>query len=106
MKKAIYALAAGAILVSSCAVTQLDPAAQSVKTVSESAAKSCTFLDSVSENNRNTLSKDPQADARARAYNRVAQLGGNSLLIKSTDTKVSPSGVGSIFTLQGEAYRC
>jgi len=95
-----------ALLLTSCAVTQLDPAAANVTTISENAAKSCTFIDTVSANNMNTLSKDPQADARARAYNQVAKRGGNSLRITDTDTQVSSSGVGSIFTITGEIYSC
>lgn len=89
-----------------CAVTQVSPTAQNVRIISEQQAKDCRFLDSVSTNNMNTLSKNPEQDARNRALNRVAKLGGNSLRIVSTNTQIAPSGVGSIFSLNGEAYIC
>jgi hypothetical protein len=91
-----------------CAVTAVSPAAaaQNIRVISEQQAKDCRFLDSISANNTNTLSKDPQQDARNRAFNRVADLGGNSLRIVSTNTQIAPSGVGSIYNLSGEAYAC
>ena len=89
-----------------CDITPLNPAAQSVKVISQDRAHSCKFLDAISANNSNTLSKDPQTDARNQAMNKVAQLGGNSLLIKNSVNQIAPSGVGSIFSLSGEAYSC
>lgn len=89
-----------------CAITPVNPAAQNVRIISEEQAKGCHFLDSVSANNTNTLSGNPQQDARNRAFNRVAELGGNSLRIVSTNTQIAPSGVGSIYSLSGEAYAC
>ena len=89
-----------------CAVTQVSPTAQDVRVISEQQAKDCRFLDSISTNNMNTLSKNPEQDARNRALNRVAELGGNSLRIISGNTQMSSSGVGSIYSLSGEAYVC
>jgi hypothetical protein len=89
-----------------CAVTQVEPAAQNVRVISEQDAGGCRFVDHVSSNNTNTLSKNPEQDARAKALNKVAASGGNALLIKSTNTQIAPSGVGSIFSLSGEAYVC
>lgn len=89
-----------------CAVTAVSPTAQNVGVISEQQAKDCRFLDSISANNTNTLSENPQQDARNRAFNRVAELGGNSLRIVSTNTQIAPSGVGSIYSLSGEAYAC
>lgn len=96
----------GAMLIHGCAVAPLNPAAQGVRIISEDEAKGCRFLDAVSANNQNTLSKNPEEDARNRAKNRVAELGGNTLRIKSTNNQIAPSGVGSIFSLSGEAYKC
>ena len=94
------------VILHGCAVTPVNPAAQDVLVISEQQAKACRFLDNVSTNNSNTLSKDPEQEARNRALNRVAELGGNSLRIVSTNTQIAPSGVGSIFSLSGEAYVC
>jgi len=87
-------------------VTPVAPEAQNVKVISEQQAKSCRFLDSVSTNNTNTLSEDSEKDARNRAFNRVAELGGNALRIVSKNSQISRSGIGSYFTLNGEAYAC
>ena len=106
MKNTIMILGACSLATTGCAVTKLDPAAANVTTISAAAAAQCTYIDTISANNMNTLSKDPQADARARAYNQVAKLGGNSLQITDTDTQVSSSGIGSIFTITGSVYRC
>jgi hypothetical protein len=89
-----------------CATTALDPAAQSVKVISQDQAHACKFLDAISANNGNTLSKDPETDARNQAKNKVARLGGNALLIKNSVNQIAPSGVGSIFSLSAEAYAC
>jgi len=89
-----------------CATAELSEAAQSVKTISEAQSKSCTFVDTISANNMNTLSRDPKIDARNRAFNEVAKLGGNALYIKNTETRVSPSGVGSTYIITGDVYRC
>jgi hypothetical protein len=89
-----------------CATTPLDPAAQSVKVISQDQAHSCKFLNAVSANNSNTLNKDPETDARNQAMNKVSKLGGNALLIKNNVNQIAPSGVGSIFSLSGEAYSC
>jgi len=100
-------LLVGALLINGCvAVAPLNPAAQNVRIISDDQAKSCQFLDAVSTNNQNTLSKNPEEDARNRAKNRVSELGGNALRIKSTNNQIAPSGVGSIFSLSGEAYKC
>lgn len=93
-------------LASGCAVETLKPGAKDVSIISEQQAKACRLLDSFTTNNQNTLSENPQQDARNRAFNRVAELGGNSLRIVSTNTQLSRSGVGSIFVLNGEAYAC
>ena len=106
MKYLIAILSAGSLATAGCAVTKLDPAAANVSTISAEAAIRCDYIDTISVHNMNTLSKDPQADARARAYNQVAKLGGNSLQITDTDTQVSSSGIGSIFTITGSVYRC
>lgn len=106
MRRAIFS---GIILLglSGCvSVTELTPEAQNVRTISTEQAKSCTFLDSISANNMNTLSKNPEADARARAYNKVAEMGGDRLEITSSDLQVSSSGVGGTYFLTGNAYRC
>lgn len=101
-------LLVGALLTHACtvAVEPLSPVAQSVRIISDDETKGCQFLDAVSTNNRNTLSENPEEDARNRAKNRVAELGGNALRIKSTNTQIAPSGVGSVFSLSGEAYKC
>lgn len=87
-------------------VTPVSSAASNVRVISAEQAKSCRFVDSVSANSGNTLSKNPEEEARNRALNRVAELGGNSLRIISTNTQIAPSGLGSIFSLTGEAYSC
>jgi hypothetical protein len=94
------------VLVQGCAVSQLTPAGQGVRVINEEQAKNCRFLDSGSTNSQNTLSENPEQEARVRAMNRVAELGGNALRIVSTNQQMSPSGVGSMFSLTGEAYRC
>ena len=96
----------GALLIHGCAVAPLNPAAKSILIISDEDAKDCQFLDTVSSNNQNTLSKDPEEDARNRAKNRVAELGGNAMTIKTTNTQIASSGVGSIFSLSGDAYKC
>ena len=88
------------------AVTELSPGGLNVREISESDAANCRFLQSVSASNTNTLSKDPKADAFARAKNEVALVGGNSLRVLTTKTDIAPSGVGSIFSLSAEAYKC
>jgi hypothetical protein len=102
----IATLLVSSSLLHGCAVTPVNPTAQNVKVISEQQAKGCRFLDSINANNTNTLSKNPQEDARNRAFNRVAELGGNSLRITSTNNHIAPSGVGSIYNLSGEAYAC
>jgi hypothetical protein len=102
----ITALVVFAFVSHGCAVTPVSPTAQNVNVISEQQAKSCRFLDNVSTNNGNTLSQNPEQEARNRALNRVAELGGNSLRIVSTNTQIAPSGIGSIFSLSGEAYIC
>lgn len=102
----ITALLVSMLAMSGCAVTAVSTSAQNVHVISDGQAKNCRFIDHVSANNTNTLSKDPQQDARNRALNKVADLGGNSLKIVSTNTQMAPSGVGSIFNISGEAYAC
>jgi hypothetical protein len=102
----ITALVVFSFVLHGCAVTSVSPKAQDVRVISEQQAKGCRFLDSVSTHNNNTLCKNPEQDARNRALNRVAELGGNFLRIISTNTQVSPSGVGSTYSLSGEAYLC
>lgn len=102
----ITAFAAFSVVLHGCSVTPVAPEAQNVKVISEQQAKSCRFLDSVSTNNTNTLSEDSEKDARNRAFNRVAELGGNALRIVSKNSQISRSGIGSYFTLNGEAYAC
>jgi len=108
MKSKFTALAAlsFSLSVGACAVSQLDPAAQNVRVISEGQAKACRFLDSVNANSQNTLSENPEQEARVRAMNRVAALGGNALRIVSTNQQMSTSGVGSLFIINGEAYSC
>ena len=108
MKNYSYLIAfiAASILLQGCAVAPLKAEAQNVKVISEQQAKNCRFLDAVSANNQNTLSKNPEQEARNKAMNRVAELGGNSLRITTSNNQIAPSGVGSIFSLSGEAYSC
>lgn len=94
------------LLLGACAVTEQTPQAQQVRIISADQAKHCKFIDTISANNTNTLSKNPEEDARNRALNRVAERGGNALKIITTNTQVAPSGLGSIFSLSGEAYLC
>ena len=89
-----------------CAVTPISAEAQNVRMISEQEASSCRFIDAVSSNNSNTLSQNPEQEARNRAMNRVAELGGNALRIITTNNQIAPSGLGSIFSLTGEAYSC
>ena len=89
-----------------CAVTAVSPEATNVRVISEAQATDCVFVDNVATSNGNTLIEDPEQDARNKAFNRVAVLGGDSLRIVSTNSQIAPSGVGSIFTLSGEVYRC
>ncbi|HWV09914.1 MAG TPA: DUF4156 domain-containing protein, partial [Pseudomonas sp.] len=89
-----------------CAGTALSTEGQGVRIISADEAKKCKFVDTVSSNNQHTLVGEPEEDARNQARNRVASLGGNALHIKSTNNQIAPSGVGSIFTLNGEAYSC
>jgi hypothetical protein len=95
-----------AIFLGGCAVTEQTQLSVNVQIISAEQAKTCTFLDSVSSNNSNTLSENPEQDARNKALNRVAERGGNALKINITNTQIAPSGIGSIFTLSGEAYKC
>lgn len=92
--------------ISGCAVTELTAGGQAVSMINEKQAENCRFIESINTNNKNTLSKDPEADAKAQAKNKVAEIGGDSLRVVSTDMRASPSGVGGVFTLQGEAYSC
>jgi len=87
-------------------VTEATPAAQNVRVISEQEARRCKFLDTISTHNNNTLSKDPHQDARNKAMNRVAELGGNALRITGTNEQASSSGVGSFVVLNGDAYKC
>lgn len=106
MKTAIIACVCMSAVVGCVSVTELSPEAKNVKVISSSQAKACKFLDAVTANNMNTLSKDPEADARARAYNRVASLGGNALEITNSKLQVSSSGIGGTFLISGSAYSC
>ncbi|MDH1264263.1 MULTISPECIES: DUF4156 domain-containing protein [unclassified Pseudomonas] len=99
-------LLVGALLLQGCAGTALSTEGQGVRIISADEAKKCKFVDTVSSNNQHTLVGEPEEDARNQARNRVASLGGNALHIKSTNNQIAPSGVGSIFTLNGEAYSC
>ena len=94
------------VLFYGCAATETTPAAKSVRVISEQQAKVCRFLGNISTSNDHTLISDPERDARNKALNRVAELGGNALRISSTNTQIAPSGVGSIFSLNGDAYAC
>lgn len=100
------ALAIAAGLMQGCAVTPASSQARNVKVISEAMTKSCKFINSVSTNSGNTLSKNPEEEARNRALDRVAALGGNALRVVTTNQQASPSGIGSLFTLTGEAYAC
>lgn len=95
-----------ALLLQGCAGTALSTEGQGVRIISADEAKKCKFVDSISTNNQHTLVGEPEEDARNQARNRVASLGGNALLIKGTNNQIAPSGVGSIFTVNGEAYTC
>ena len=102
----VLLMAAVALVTHGCAVTPVSSKAQGIRVISEAQSKSCKFINSISTNNGNTLSKNPEEEARNRAMNRVAELGGNALRIVTTNQQVAPSGVGSIFALTGEAYSC
>ena len=106
MGKTVLFLLVPVALVGGCAVAPLTDAGASVRVISDNEAKNCQFLNSVSANNQNTLSKDPETDAKNRAKNQVAELGGNALLIKTTQMQGSSSGIGGVFSLRGDAYRC
>lgn len=107
MFKMIFVLMlAAAVVVQGCAVTPISSQAQNVRVISKTQSKSCKFINTISTNNGNTLSKNPEEEARNRALNRVAELGGNALQIITTNQQVAPSGLGSIFALTGEAYLC
>ena len=106
MKVVFVVMGAAAFALAGCATVELTPAAQNVKVISAEQAKACKFVDAVSTTNSNTLVSDPEADARGYAMNKIAEKGGNALLIKATDFKPSPSGVGGMFSLTGEAYIC
>jgi hypothetical protein len=95
-----------ALLIQGCAVTTLNSEAQNVRVISDQESKDCRLLDSLTTNNQNTLSKNPEEDAKNKAKNRVAGLGGNALKVKETNFQMSPSGMGGVFTLSGEAYKC
>ncbi|PCI74800.1 MAG: hypothetical protein COB20_14380 [SAR86 cluster bacterium] len=99
-------ITASAFMLQACAVTGISPEGANVRVISETQASDCVFVDNVATSNSNTLIEDPQQDARNKAFNRVAVLGGNSLRIVSTNSQIAPSGLGSIFTLSGEVYRC
>jgi hypothetical protein len=96
------------VFIQGCTITVLRPTAiaQNVHIISEQQAKKCHFVGSVSTHNDNLLSKTPKLDARNRALNHVAELGGNSLRIVSENTQIAPSGRGSIHFLSGEAFLC
>ena len=102
----VCALSALPITLSACATTELAPTAQNVRVISEEQTRGCKFIDTVSTNNMNTLSKNPELDARNRAMNLISQRGGNAIYIKATANQISPSGIGSIFHLTGDAYAC
>ena len=107
MKKLLIGPAlAGACLLAACATTEVAPEAANVRTISEQQAASCEFIDTITTNNTNTLTKYPEQDAKNRALNKVHELGGNALLVKSTNQSISSSGVGSIVQLTGDAYLC
>ncbi len=101
----ITALVVFSFVLHGCAVTPISPKAQNVSVISEQQSKGCRFLDSVSIQDI-TQSKNPEQDTRNRALNRVAELGGNSLRIISTNTQSNPDGFGSRISLNGEAYLC
>ncbi len=94
------------VALAGCASTEISPQAKNVRVISDQQAHACKFIDHVSSNNGNTLMGNPEEDAKNKALNRVAALGGNALHITSTNSQIAPSGVGSIFTLSGEAYLC
>lgn len=102
----VLAACISTIVLQGCAVTQLDTTATNVRVINENESKRCKFIDSVSTNSGNTLSQNPEQEARVRAMNRVAALGGNALRVVSTNQQMSDSGVGSLFMLTGEAYTC
>ena len=105
--KLLFTTLVGTLALTGCvSVTELNPEAQNVKTISSTQAEVCTFLDAISANNMNTLSKNPEADARARAFNSVASLGGNSLEITNSNLQVSSSGIGGTYFITGNAYSC
>ena len=106
ISKTIGSTVAIALSLGGCAVTEQEPASLNVQLISAEQAKTCKFIDSISSNNSNTLSKNPEQDARNKALNKTAERGGNALKIGTTNTQIAPSGLGSIFTLSGEAYKC
>lgn len=106
MKKLDLAFGIVALGLSACTTSAVDPGAQNVRVINEAESKGCKFLDSVSTNSGNTLNQNPEQEARNRAINRTASLGGNALRIVSTNQQMSDSGIGSLFMLTGEAYSC
>ena len=94
------------LLTSACATTELSPQAQAVSFLPESRAGTCTFLETISANNQNTLVKDPELDARNRAKNQAAELGGNRLVLKTSNLTPSSSGIGGVFALTADVYQC
>lgn len=106
MKRLFVLTAVALATVAGCATAELEPTATGVRVISQQEARSCKFVDAISANNQNTLSKNPELDARNRAMNRIAAAGGNALVIKTTSFTPSSSGLGGVFALSGEAYRC
>ena len=90
-------------------MTPLAPGAPNVRVISEEQANGCKFLDSISTNSGvesgAEFNPNPEQEARTRAFNKVAKIGGNALRITSTSSQQTESG-GSIFSLSGDAYSC
>ncbi len=90
---------------SACTVP-LTAAGAKVRVIPESQAKTCKFIDVVSTSSLNSANPDPEQGARIFALNRVAQLGGNALWIKTTQTTPSQYAGKKDVSLSGEAYNC
>lgn len=106
MKNSILVTVLIVAALAGCASTEISPQAKNVRVISDQQAHACKFIDHVSSNNGNTLMGNPEEDAKNKALNRVAALGGNALHITGTNSQIAPSGVGSVFSLAGEAYLC
>lgn len=104
--KTILIAASTFSVITGCAVTELSPNALNVKMISEQQSKSCEFLQTISTNNKNTLSENPEQEARNLAFNRTAELGGNAFRVITSNTQASSSGVGSLHSITGEVYNC